>query len=86
MVQWKMANYLKDNDPIGDTPMFHEKKHDYGRKGRMIMKHMEKQWCFVSYHYIDPWCSFDLISYIAYIFPGSNGRNSLYLRLMFGML
>ncbi len=24
MVQWKMANYLKGNDPtIGDTPIFH---------------------------------------------------------------
>ncbi len=22
-VQWKMAKYLKDNDPIGDTPIFH---------------------------------------------------------------
>ena len=28
MVQWKMANYLKGNDPIGDTPIFDE--HDYG--------------------------------------------------------
>ena len=23
MVQWKMAEYLKGNDPIGDTPIFH---------------------------------------------------------------
>ena len=22
MVQWKMAGYLKGNDPIGDTPIF----------------------------------------------------------------
>ena len=22
VVQWKMAGYLKDNDPIGDTPIF----------------------------------------------------------------
>ncbi len=22
MVQWKMASYLKGNDPIGDTPIF----------------------------------------------------------------
>ena len=22
MVQWKMANYLKGNDPIGDTHIF----------------------------------------------------------------
>ena len=30
MVQWKMANYWKGNDPIGDTPIFDF--HDYGRK------------------------------------------------------
>ena len=30
-VQWKMANYLKGNDPIGDTPIFDF--HDYGRLG-----------------------------------------------------
>ena len=29
-VQWKMANYLKGNDPIGGTPIFDF--HDYGRK------------------------------------------------------
>ena len=23
MVQWKMSGYLKGNDPIGDTPIFH---------------------------------------------------------------
>ena len=23
MVQWKMARFLKGNDPIGDTPIFH---------------------------------------------------------------
>ena len=31
MVQWKMAAYLKGNDPIGDTPIFHL-NHDYGKK------------------------------------------------------
>ena len=31
MVQWKLAGYLKGNDPIGDTPIFHW-NHDYGRK------------------------------------------------------
>ena len=30
MVQWKIANYLKGNDPIGDTPI--RDFHDYGRK------------------------------------------------------
>ena len=32
MVRWKMAGYLKGNDPIGDTPIFNF--HDYGRKGK----------------------------------------------------
>ena len=31
MVQWKMANYLKGKDLIGDTPIFDF--HDYGRLG-----------------------------------------------------
>ena len=26
--------YLKGNDSIEDTPIFHEKKHDYGRKNQ----------------------------------------------------
>ena len=29
-VQWKKAQYLKGNDPIGNTPIFDF--HDYGRK------------------------------------------------------
>ena len=42
MVQWKMANYLKGNDPIGDTPIFDF--HDFGRKCKdMAPEHSDSQ-------------------------------------------
>ena len=28
--------YLKGNDPIGDTSIFHENKHDYGKVGVIL--------------------------------------------------
>lgn len=34
-----MAGSLKVNNPIGDTPIFNEKKHDYGEEGLTIKLH-----------------------------------------------